>query len=84
MKTKETWNHRVIAHKDPDGDYFLQIHEVYYTDVPKGYTENGISVGSDTIFGIRWVLKEMEKCLEKPILSAENFPNEFKLEKIDK
>mgnify|MGYP001235108570 CR=1 FL=1 len=72
------WNHRVLAHKDGE-DWFFQIHEVYYNDEgkPISYTTNAISVGAESIKDIKWVLKEMKKSLEKPILSVENFPNEW-------
>mgnify|MGYP001030655988 FL=1 len=73
------WNHRILAHKDGDEMYF-QIHEVYYDKdgKPDGYTANGVSVGAESLDGINWVLDKMKECLEKPILSVENFPETFK------
>jgi hypothetical protein len=70
------WNHRVLAHKDGDEMYF-QIHEVYYDKdgKPDSYTANGVSVGHESLDGIKWVLDKMKECLDKPILSVENFPN---------
>ena len=72
------WNHRVLAHKDGDEMYF-EIHEVYYNEegVPKAYI--CADVGADTIEGLKWTLYKIKECLDKPILSAENFPEEFKL-----
>jgi len=72
-----TWNYRIIAHKDGDS-YYYEIHEVYYdkTGKPDGYTKNA-TVGSESIEGIEWSLEKMKECLSKPILSAENFPDEF-------
>lgn len=74
-----TWNYRVLAHKEGDEVYF-QIHEVYYEEKHLGYTENGVTVGSEDVEGIKWVLDLMRECLEKPILSVEDFPNEYKPE----
>lgn len=77
-----SWNFRVLAHKDGD-DFYYQIHEVYYNrkGKPESYTEKGVSIGSDCLDGIKWTLKEMKKCLKKPILSVENFPKKHKLKK---
>jgi len=73
-----TWNHRVLAHKDGD-DWYFQIHEVFYDkdNIPESYTKDGISVGAEDLEGITWVLDKMKECLNKPILSAENFPKEW-------
>jgi hypothetical protein len=73
------FNYRLLAHKDGEDDYF-QIHEVYYDEngKPESYTKNGIPVGGNDIGELRWVLNEMENCLKEPILSVENFPNEYK------
>lgn len=70
-----TWNHRLIAHKDGD-DFTLQIHEVYYNESgdPISYTADSVGVSAEDIDGIYWVLDMMQKCTNKPILSAENFP----------
>jgi hypothetical protein len=73
-----SWNHRILAHKDGDEMYF-QIHEVYYDKEgkPDGYTANGVSVGAESLDGIKWVLDKMKECVNKPILSADDFPNEY-------
>ena len=75
------WNHRILAHKHKD-EVYLQIHEVYYDEngKPYGYTENPISIGSETIKGITWQLNRMIECRKKPILWAgDDFPNECKI-----
>jgi len=76
-----SWNHRVLAHKDGD-DIWFSIHEVYYDEkgTPESYTSNGVSVGGNSIKDLSWTLDKMKKCLNKPILSLENFPEEFKPE----
>jgi len=73
-----SWNHRILAHKDGDGMYF-QIHEVYYDKdgKPDGYTANSVSVGAESLDGINWVLDKMKECTNKPILLADDFPNEL-------
>jgi hypothetical protein len=73
-----SWNHRILAHKDGD-DWYFQIHEVYYDEKgqPSSYTENGVSIGSENIEGISWVLDKMKECVNKPILSVDDFPREW-------
>jgi len=74
-----SWNWRLLAH-ELDGDVFFQIHEVYYDEFgnPNGYTQNPVSVGSETVEGVKWVLDEMVACLGKPTLCAgDRFPEEW-------
>ena len=73
-----SWNHRILAHKDGEGMYF-QIHEVYYDKDGNAdsYTANGVSVGAESLDGINWVLDKMKECTNKPILLADDFPNEL-------
>ena len=72
------WNHRILAHKD-GYDYYFQIHEVYYDEngIPNSYTSNDVSVRSESLEGINWILDKMKDCINKPILSEENFPDEW-------
>jgi len=74
-----SWNYRVLAHKNGESFYF-KIHEVYYdkNSLPNAMTERAISVGGETLHDVLWVLSEMKKALEKPVLSFDDFPNEFK------
>jgi hypothetical protein len=73
------WNHRVIAH-DEHKEVYFQIHEVYYDKegTPDGYTKEGVSVGADSIKGLRWTLRKMRKTLKSKVLSKTNFPKEYK------
>jgi len=74
-----SWNHRLLAHIH-DEEVYLQVHEVYYNDdgIPNGYSENPVTIGSEEIKGIKWVLTNVRKCLDKPILYAgSNFPAEY-------
>ena len=74
------WNYRVLATKH-DNEVYLQVHEVFYTDdgVPNGYTENPVSIGSESVKGIKWQINKIKECLKKPILWAgDKFPLEYK------
>lgn len=75
-----SWNHRVLAHEH-NKEIYLMIHEVYYNDdlKPIGYTERAVGIGGEDLKSIRWTLKHMRKCLEKPILWAgDKWPKEYK------
>lgn len=73
-----TWNHRVLAH-NCEGEVYFQIHEVHYDKKgnPKSYTQNGVSVGGEDYAAMQWVFSQMQECLTKPVLSADNWPNEY-------
>lgn len=61
-----SWNHRILAHKN-NGEVYFQLHEVYYTNgVPNGYTADPITVGSETLEGMKWTLNKMQKAIKKP------------------
>ena len=48
------WNHRILAHEN-NGEVYFQLHEVYYKDeVPDSYTANPITVGSESLKGIKY------------------------------
>lgn len=76
------WNYRILAHEHNEDVYFI-IHEVYYDEngIPNGYTENGVYVNGENIEDMRWSIEKMNECLEKPILSIKNFPDEWKKSK---
>jgi hypothetical protein len=81
--TMSTWNHRVIVTPDGDG-VWMAIHEVYYNEKgnPSGYTKNAISIGGNNPKEIKWVLRHMKECLDKPWLwGGDRFPQEYKPEK---
>lgn len=72
-----SWNHRILAH-EIKGEIYFQLHEVLYNDdIPYTYTVNPITVGSESLKGIKWTLNKMKEAVKKPILWAgEKFPNE--------
>lgn len=56
------WDYKILAHKEPDGSLFFQIHEVYYKNgLPVGYSESPAEIGSDTLHGIMKVLDMIYK-----------------------
>lgn len=77
--TSGHWNHRVLAHPTEEDVYF-SIHEVYYDETakPNGATINAVGVGSESLAGIEWTLKQMLACLEKPVLWGDKrFPQPY-------
>lgn len=65
-----TWNHRVVKETLDDGGDWLTIREVYYNDDGgiTGYTEDAVSLSSETVEGLRWTLQRMLESLDKEIL----------------
>ena len=83
-----SWNHRVLAteykHKDGTIEMFFQIHEVYYNKSGeiRCHTKEGVKIGGDSVKSLKWINKQMKKCLKKPILWGDNrFPQEYKPQK---
>jgi hypothetical protein len=80
-KPKSHWNYRVMAHDSPHNEeiYFL-IHEVYYTKgKPDNYTQEAVTIGGDSLKGIKWVLRKMKRALKRPILwHGDRFPKKYK------
>ena len=58
--------------KDGEDDFY-QIHEVFYDKEGnvESYTKNGVTVGGNNIGEVKWVLLEMLKALDKPVLDYE-------------
>ena len=72
-----SWNYRVVSKTYPNGEIELHIHEAYYKSKrhkkPNSITENPVTVGTDSIKGMRWILKMMSEALKKTILKYEDF-----------
>ena len=70
------WNHRVMKSKDGEDDYY-QIHEVYYNNKgePDSWTTNGVTVGAESVEGLRWVLEKMLESLDKEVLDYDRTSN---------
>ena len=59
------WNHRILAHENK-GEVYFQLHEVYYkNEVTDSYTANPITVGSESLKGIKWTLNKMQYAIRK-------------------
>jgi len=67
-----TWNYRVYK-KTIDGEDWLSIRETYYDEnnSVNGYTAIAIAPQSDTIEGLREILKRMLRCIDRPVLEDE-------------
>ena len=73
-----SWEYRVIAFREGDGDVYLGIYEVYYKDGEMmGFTQNGVSPFGYDIDGLKMDMFRMLECMDKPILDGDNFPNEY-------
>lgn len=73
-----SWNHRVIASIDENGEALYQVHEVYYYEDGRlmGCTEKGVAPMGETS---EMLLEEIERfvaAFTKPILTEEDFPHE--------
>ena len=68
-----SWNHRVIAKEDCEGEEYLAIHEVYYNEDgdPKSMTKLPMEVSSQDIKGLKWTIKQMQMCLYRGILNED-------------
>lgn len=64
-----TWNYRVVKFEQENDEPWLEICEVYYNThgKPNAHTK-GVSVGSETIEGLKWILEKMLESLDKPII----------------
>ena len=75
-----TWNHRVMVTLDSGGDPWFEIHEVHYDDngVPRLYSENEAKVSGFDEKELLWLLEQMRKAVEKPVLwMGKRFPEEY-------
>lgn len=79
IETGGHWNHRLMV-EQTDEEVYFSIHEVHYdmNGKLKGYTEKPVSVTSESLEGVKWVLDKMAECLQKPILwSGDKWPQEY-------
>lgn len=75
------WNHRILAHDDGDGQFYFQMHEVYYDEngKPDSYTKNAVTIAGENLKAITWSLNKMKEARKKPVLLAgDKFPEEYK------
>jgi len=86
MKTKKTknhWNHRVMAHEHK-GEVYFQLHEVHYTnEIPTSYTQEAIKIGGESIESLKWTAQNIYDTIliigskvdkNKIIWAGEKFP----------
>ena len=73
------WNYRVIytLPSDPDESGSYAIHEVHYDEAgkPRAHTAEPASAisYSEDLDGLRWVVGEFSKALDKPVLMMTDF-----------
>lgn len=79
------WNYRIVrrVHERKTGpdEVMLYVHEAYYPKrgaKPDSITNDPIVIFGEDTDGIRWVLGQIEKALEQPVLNYEDFVNEDK------
>ena len=73
-----TWNFRLLDLSDENGgDPWLELIEVHYNDadVPVGYTPP--CIGSETVKGMRQVMKWQRLALGKPVMKKTDFVGKF-------
>lgn len=80
MKTKRTWNHRILAHKDPLNEIIFMVHEVHYTNgIPTDYTLDGVVCSGSSIEELNETIGLFKKATTQPILwYGDQFPKEYK------
>ena len=85
-----TWNHRIIRTDGgwADEGHLYQIHECYYEseneEIPTASTEKPTAVSAESVDGLRWMLKQMVKCLGRPVLEYDEEKKEFSEVKTEK
>lgn len=75
-----TWNYQILADVDKNNQIYFQVHEAYYNKdgKPDGYSENPITIGSETIDDLKWTVDRIKECFNKSILWAgDRFPEEY-------
>jgi len=82
MIKKGQWEFRILAteykYEDKIETWFA-IHEVYNVDGDIGATKKSVDVSGNTKKEVKWRLRQMKKCLYKPILWGDvRFPQEYK------
>lgn len=78
-----SWNYRVLAKQDKEGEIYLNVHEVYHdkNGKPNGATENPITISGESIEDMHWQLEKIALGLRKTILWGDDrFPQEYKPE----
>ena len=85
MKKKEApehyWNMRVLTECGyPNSDerqfFFTEVH--YEKGIPTGYAKGRYNYVGNNTKELNWRLNRMKEALKKPVLDADNWPNEYK------
>lgn len=65
-----TWNYRVIRSKDPDGEYYYAIHEVYYNNnqEPDSWSRDAIRMFEYSMSELEEEFGRLRKAMSKTVL----------------
>lgn len=67
------WNHRVYNLKDQNlGEDYFVVREAYYNDKDEIIGCTDLSVGSETLEGLKWIAEQIVKATEKPVVSDDS------------
>jgi len=75
------WNHRIFNLKDQNGgeDWF-EVRETFYDENNNVIGSTDLSVGSETIDGLKWIAENIIKSTKEPVLDPddnEKHPNDI-------
>ena len=63
-----TWNHKVIRKQDGRGEYYYEIHEVYYEKDGLSWISAPRTPLGDTLDDLKEILERMLKACDKPVM----------------
>jgi hypothetical protein len=75
------WNHRVVETEHIIGDeihYTYGVHECYYDNngLVHSCTSTPINVSGDTVKDLKWLMPQLIKAFDAPVLKLKNIPEE--------
>lgn len=77
------WNHRVYNLKEQNlGEDYFVVKEVYYNENNEIIGAGDLSVGSETLDGLKWIAEQIIKATEKPIVDDTCSKQNSKLESL--
>ncbi len=79
------WNHRVLRKKESDGNYYFQIHEVYYDENGKAWaaTETPARPLGESQEELKETVQLMLNACDFPILDYDDIPEEGAIDPCD-
>ena len=76
-KSKHYWNYRIITFKqyidDTKFEQLFSVAEVYYeNDKPNSHGDKFILNSFESLKGLKWINKKIQKAFKKPVLDIDN------------